>query len=110
MTNGTGSLLPFVFVPTHPLRDNPFMSDLYSLFPSRIVMYTTEVCSDCRRAKAFFEARHISFVQVGIEGDKRATRFVAEINHGFHSVPTIVFPDGSILVEPTWDELQAKFN
>ncbi len=86
------------------------MSDLYSLSPSRIVMYTTEVCSDCRRAKAFFEAHQVSFVQVNIEGDDRATSFVAGVNHGFHSVPTIVFPDGSILVEPTWDELQAKFN
>lgn len=110
MTNGTDFLLPFVFVPTHPLRDNPLVSDLYSLSPSQIVMYTTEVCSDCRRAKAFFEAHHIAFVQVGIEGDERATRFVAEINRGFHSVPTIVFPDGSILVEPTWDELQAKIS
>ena len=110
MTNGTGPLMPFVFVSAPSVCDNPFMNDLYSLSPSQIVMYTTEVCSDCRRAKAFFEARHISFVQVGIEGDERATRFVAEINHGFHSVPTIVFPDGSILVEPTWDELQAKFN
>jgi mycoredoxin len=72
-------------------------------------MYTTEVCSDCRRAKAFFEANHIEYVQVMLEGDDQATQFVAEINNGYHSVPTIIFPDGSILVEPTWEELKAKF-
>jgi mycoredoxin len=86
------------------------MTDLYSHSPSQIVMYTTEVCSDCRRAKAYFEANHVSFVQVGLEGDERATQFVAEINHGYHSVPTIVFPDGDVLVEPTWEELKAKLS
>jgi len=86
------------------------MDDLYSLTPSQIVMYTTAMCSDCRRAKAFFEANDIPFVQVMIEGDEQATRFVAGINHGYHSVPTIIFPDGSILVEPSWEELRAKFN
>ena len=86
------------------------MSDLYTFSPSQIVMYTTEVCSDCRRAKAFFEANNIAFTQVMIEGNEQATRFVAEINHGYHSVPTIIFPDGTILVEPSWEELRAKFN
>lgn len=86
------------------------MSDLYTLSPSQIVMYTTEVCSDCRRAKAFFDANHVSYLQVSIEGDERATRFIEEINRGYHTVPTIVFPDGSILVEPSWEELRAKFN
>ena len=85
------------------------MNDLYSLSPSQIVMYTTDICGDCRRAKAFFEANQISFVQIKIEGDPQATKFGAEINHGYHSVPTIVFPDGSVLVEPTWEELRKKF-
>lgn len=85
------------------------MSDLYNLTPSQIVMYTTRVCIDCRRAKAFFETNHISHMEVSIEGDDRATRFVSEINHGYHSVPTIVFPDGTILVEPSWEELREKF-
>ncbi len=84
------------------------MDDIYSLTPSQIVMYTTKVCADCMRAKAFFEANKISYLQIGIEGDEEATRFVSEINQGFHSVPTIVFPDGAILVEPTWEELRRK--
>jgi mycoredoxin len=85
------------------------MSDLYSFTPSQIVMYSTERCSDCRRAKAFFEAKQIPHLQVPLESDERATQFVSDINHGYHSVPTIIFPDGSILVEPSWEELQAKF-
>ena len=85
------------------------MDDLYNLSPKQIVMYTTRVCSDCRRAKAFFEANGISYLQVGIEGDDEATQFVTELNHGFHSVPTIITPDGAVLVEPSWEELRKKF-
>lgn len=85
------------------------MNDLYSLRPSQIVMYTTNICADCWRAKAFFEANGVAYLQIGIEGDEEATRFVTELNHGFHSVPTIVFPDGAVLVEPSWDDLRKKF-
>jgi len=47
---------------------------------------------------------------VGLEGNSEATEFVLEVNNGYRSVPTIVFPDGSILVEPNWEELKAKFS
>jgi mycoredoxin len=47
---------------------------------------------------------------VGLEGNAEATEFVVKVNNGNRSVPTIVFPDGSILVEPDWEELKAKFS
>ncbi len=86
------------------------MDDLYSLAPSQIVMYTTNVCADCRRAKAFFEANKISYLQIGIEADEEATEFVYTLNNGMRSVPTIVFPDGTVLVEPTWEELRQQLS
>jgi mycoredoxin len=67
-------------------------------------MYSTEYCGDCRRAKSFFEAKQIQYVNIGLEGNEEATNFVINVNNGNRSVPTIVFPDGSILVEPRWDE------
>jgi mycoredoxin len=76
--------------------------------PSQIVMYTTEYCSDCRRAKAFFEANGIEYLRVGIEGNEEATNFITKVNNGYRSVPTIIFPDGAILTEPDWEELRAK--
>lgn len=84
------------------------MNDLYSKTPSQIVMYATQYCSDCHRAKAFFEANNIEFLRVGLEGNKEATEFVMNINNGYQSVPTIIFPDGSVLVEPSWKELKEK--
>lgn len=86
------------------------MSDLYTLTPSQIVMYVTEYCADCLRAKKFFDARGISHIRVSLEGDDHATEFVIQVNRGYRSVPTIVFPDGSVLVEPSWEELNAKFS
>jgi mycoredoxin len=62
------------------------------------------------RVKKFFELNNIPHLKVGLEGDIDATEFVIRINNGYRSVPTIVFPDGSILVEPNWEELKAKFS
>lgn len=84
------------------------MSDLYNTRPSQIVMYTTEYCSDCRQAKAFFEANKVEYLKVGLEGNEQAVEFVINVNKGYRSVPTIIFPDGSVLVEPSWDELKQK--
>lgn len=86
------------------------MNDLYSTVPAQIVMYTTAYCSDYIRAKKFFEANNIPHLRVGLEGNAEATNFVMKINNGYKSVPTIVFPDGSLLVEPDWEELKAKFS
>lgn len=86
------------------------MTKLHTLNPHQIVMYTTEYCSDCLRAKKFFEENNISYEKVGLEDNHDATEFVIKINNGYRSVPTIIFPDGSILVEPSWDELRQKFS
>ena len=84
------------------------MSQFYTLQPSQIVMYSTEFCPDCLRAKKFFEVNEIPYLRIGLEGNEEATDFVLQVNNGYRNVPTIVFPDGSILVEPTWEELKAK--
>lgn len=86
------------------------MSDDYTLNPTQIVMYATEYCSDCMRAKRFFEANNIPYLRIGLEENREATEFVMQINNGYKSVPTIIFPDGSVLVEPSWEELRQKFN
>jgi mycoredoxin len=86
------------------------MNDFYTTAPDQIVMYTTEYCSDCIRAKKFFEANNIPHLRVGLEGNAEATDFVMKINNGYKSVPTIIFPDGSVLIEPDWEELKAKFS
>jgi len=84
------------------------MDYLYSRNPAKIVMFSTQYCPDCLRAKAFFEANDISYIPVPIEGNQDATEFVMKMNNGYKSVPTIIFPDGTVLVEPSWQELREK--
>ena len=86
------------------------MNDLYTSAPAQIVMYTTQYCSDCIRAKKSFETNNIPHLRVGLEGNAEAASFVMKINNGYKSVPTIVFPDGSVLVGPDWEEPKAKFS
>jgi len=74
----------------------------------KIVVYGTEWCNDCRRAKRFFQERNIEYQWVNIDQDKKGEQFVLKTNKGMRSVPTIVFSDGAILVEPTNTELAKK--
>ena len=74
-----------------------------------ITVYGTNWCGDCRRAKLFMDTRGIGYDWIDIENDSDAAKRVMEINGGYRSVPTIVFEDGSILVEPSNTELARKF-
>jgi mycoredoxin len=73
-----------------------------------IVMYATSWCGECRRAKALFDSRAVPFRWVDIEDDPEAAERVMQLSGGYRSVPTITFPDGTVLVEPTSAELSAK--
>ncbi len=73
-----------------------------------IIMYTTSWCSDCRRSKRLFAALGVPYSEIDIEDHPEAAERVRSINHGARSVPTIVFPDGSVLVEPSNTALEAK--
>ena len=74
----------------------------------KITFYGTEWCSDCRRAFFFLKRKHIPFQYVNIDEDKGGESIVKTLNHGNRSVPTIVFPDGSFLTEPSDQQLTEK--
>jgi len=54
-----------------------------------ITMYTTEWCSDCRRAKSFMKDRGVAFREVNIEDDPEAAALVMKMNNGKRKVPTL---------------------
>jgi len=72
-------------------------------------MYATTWCGDCRLAKRWFDSHGIAYDYINIEEDDEAAELVLKVNKGMRSVPTIIFPDGSVLVEPSPRELAAKF-
>lgn len=76
----------------------------------RIILYGTHWCPDCRRSKQFLGENQIPFEWVNIEMDKDAENYVVEMNQGKRIIPTIVFPDGSFLSEPSNADLAVKLN
>jgi thioredoxin reductase (NADPH) len=76
--------------------------------PDTIVVYGTTWCPDCRRAKQFFSEHRVPYTWIDIEGDSQAMGYVREVNRGKRIIPTIIFPDGSVLVEPSNAELAEK--
>jgi mycoredoxin len=66
-----------------------------------LTMYTTTWCAFCKRLKRQLAADGIEMTEVDIEQDPAAADFVMSVNGGFQTVPTVVFPDGSALTNPS---------
>jgi thioredoxin reductase (NADPH) len=73
-----------------------------------ILIYSTTWCSDCKRAKKFFGEHRIPYTNIDIEENPAGMAYVEEVNNGKRIIPTIVFPDGSLLIEPSNAELAEK--
>lgn len=73
-----------------------------------ITMYGAQWCGDCRRSHAFLTDAGVDFEYIDLEERPEAVDVVLAHNGGRQVIPTIVFPDGSVLVEPTNAELGAK--
>jgi len=75
---------------------------------SKVTVYGAYWCPDCRRAKRFLGEQFVPYKWVDIEQDKDGEKYVLEKNQGKRIIPTIVFEDGSFLVEPSNAELAKK--
>ncbi len=75
---------------------------------SEIKFYSTSWCGDCRRSRKVFDAMGVRYTDIDIEQHPEAAEIVRTLNHGSQSVPTILFPDGSVLVEPSNAVLEQK--
>lgn len=73
-----------------------------------ITVYGANWCPDCRRAKQFLGEQRVAYDWIDLDVQPEAKAIVEERNHGAAVIPTIVFPDGSHLAEPTNEELAAK--
>jgi len=80
----------------------------FSLKPSVLTVYGATWCPDCKRAKKFFGEHRVAYANVDIDESPDAVSFVEKINNGLRIIPTIIFPDGDILVEPTNAQLADK--
>ena len=75
---------------------------------ANITVYGAPWCPDCRQSKQFLGEQRVGYNWVDIDQVEEGRRYVQQVNDGKQIIPTIVFEDGSILVEPTNAELAAK--
>ncbi|MGI9057955.1 MAG: FAD-dependent oxidoreductase [Ktedonobacteraceae bacterium] len=75
---------------------------------NNIKLYGTNWCSDCKRSKKFLGEQRIRYEFINIEEDQEGQAFVQKVQNGGLSIPTIVFDDGSWLVEPSNADLATK--
>lgn len=75
---------------------------------STLRVYGAPWCPDCRRAKQFLGEQRLPFEWIDIDQDEEARKYVQRVNDGKQIIPTIVFEDGSFLVEPSNAELASK--
>ncbi len=73
-----------------------------------LTVYGAPWCPDCRRTKQFLGEQRIHYTWVDIENDLDGQAVVERVNAGKRIIPTLVFADESILVEPSNAELAAK--
>jgi glutaredoxin-like protein len=74
----------------------------------QIIMYGTMWCGDCHRSRRLLDRHAIAYTWIDVDRDPDAKAYVVSVNHGRQVVPTILFPDGSILIEPSDRELADK--
>lgn len=73
-----------------------------------IIVYGHATCPGVPPVKLMLKQADIPYTYVDIHQDSAAREQVRQINNGYESVPTLVFPDGSTLTEPSGQALGRK--
>ena len=71
-----------------------------------VVMYCTNWCPDCKKARRWFEKHNIEYTEVNVSSSAKAGRQVREWADGNLTTPTFDI-DGTIIVDWQVDKLEA---
>lgn len=71
-----------------------------------VKFYGAMWCGDTRRARNWCDANNVPYEWIDVDKDKEAEEYVKSVNNGFRSIPTLIFPDGSHLTEPSARKLE----
>ncbi|MFQ5399672.1 MAG: glutaredoxin family protein [Anaerolineae bacterium] len=74
----------------------------------RITMYTSSFCSHSWSVERFLEDYEIPVRLINIDRNPKARKKLIALNNGYASVPTLIFPDGMQLTEPSFSQLRDK--
>jgi mycoredoxin len=74
---------------------------------TQITMYSTPWCGYCQRLKAQMTREGIAYTEIDIEHDPESAAYVESVNGGNQTVPTVVFPDGTAVTNPSIGQVKA---
>jgi mycoredoxin len=75
-----------------------------------VTIYSTQWCAFCRRLKRQLGRDGIEVVEVDIERDPEAANYVISVNGGNMTVPTVVFPDGTVITNPSAAQVKERLS
>ena len=75
---------------------------------AQFTMYSTPWCGYCHRLAAQLKREGIEYDVVDITRDEDAAHRVERANAGNQTVPTLLFPDGETLTNPSLDQVRHK--
>jgi mycoredoxin len=73
-----------------------------------VTVYSTPWCGYCLRLKSGLDREGIRYTDIDLERDPAAVAFVEQVNGGNQTVPTVLFPDGTALTNPSVAQVRAK--
>lgn len=76
--------------------------------PDQMTIYSTSWCGYCHRLMKQLDREGVGYVAVDIEQDPTAAGYVMQVNGGNQTVPTVVFPDGTALTNPSLAQVKGK--
>jgi mycoredoxin len=74
----------------------------------QLTMYTTQWCGFCRNLKRQLARDGIEMTEIDIEQDPAAAEYVMSVNGGNQTVPTVVFPDGTAMTNPSAAQVRER--
>lgn len=75
---------------------------------AEVLVYGTRWCGDTRRCVNQIKVFGVPYKLIDIDHDPEGEALVLKVNNGNRSVPTIIFPDGSTVTEPSEKALIAQ--
>ncbi len=73
-----------------------------------LTIYSTQWCGYCHRLMKQLDREGVGYDVVDIEQVPSAAEYVMSVNGGNQTVPTVVFPDGSAMTNPSLKEVTAR--
>jgi mycoredoxin len=74
----------------------------------QLTIYSTQWCGYCHRLMKQLDREGVGYDVVDIEFDPAAADYVMSVNGGNQTVPTVVFPDGTALTNPSLKEVTGR--